>query len=179
MAAPLRVVGGNSVPDEYDPFATENNGYSVDAFYTRSTDGNGVSETKYVKLPPSLLAGIGDLVASRVIPEYRTEADVIRDAVYHRLHHVAMMKRDGKLVRLINRQIMLARASSHLHEMSELETLIEQHSAAMEQAAQTKDAEFLREIIECAEDDLNYLREAHKNRLQRVITDYRARLVTL
>lgn len=176
MPVPLRVVGREDVNNGFDPFSTENNGYSVDAFYTRSTDGNGVSETKYVKMPPSLLAGIGDLVASKVIADYRTEADFIRDAVYHRLHHVAMMKQDGKLVRLVNRQIMLARAANNLHEMAELENLLEQHGAAMEQAHSTGDMDFLREIIAGAEDDLNYLRPAHRSRLEDLIRDYQAKL---
>lgn len=59
--------------------------YSPERIYTKSTDGRGHSERATVNLPPDLLAGLGRMIASKLIPEYRTTADFVRDSVMHRL----------------------------------------------------------------------------------------------
>lgn len=80
-------VTGQSV-DKDDPWAiAQTNGYDIDKFYTRSTDGKGHSENVQAKLSPAMIGEIGELLHARVLP-YKTVQDFIRDACIHRAKYV-------------------------------------------------------------------------------------------
>lgn len=68
-----------------DPWSLASNAYDRDKFYTRATDGNGHDNTIAIKVSPALFGQLAHLVESRQVSAYRTKADVIRDAVIHRL----------------------------------------------------------------------------------------------
>ena len=77
---------GNLPVDPKDPWALATTGYAKDKIYTRSTDGHGHSDPLYVKLSPALMAVVCEAVEK--VDGYRTKADVIRDALIHRMHEV-------------------------------------------------------------------------------------------
>lgn len=83
-----------------DPFTPED-GYSPDQFFTPASDTKGHSERVRVNLRPDVLPALGALVASGQFEAYRSTHDVIRDAIYHRLHWLAdqagVTYRNGKL----------------------------------------------------------------------------------
>lgn len=164
------------VDDTFDPFATDKKGYSLDKFYTKSTDGKGISETKYVKLPPSLIGEIGELIAQRKIPDYRTDADFIRDAIVHRLRYVAEMVADGKLQGVVNRQVMLNENMRVMQDMEECQMIVTTHRDSFEKAVQVKDAIMLEVALDAAEGNLDVLREAYQVELRGLIKDYRREL---
>lgn len=157
-----------------DPFALSGEGYSPDKFYTRSTDGKGASETKYFKAVPSIMGSVGELVASRQIPQYKTEADFIRDAIYHRLKYVAEGLKDGRLEATINRALMLSRIQDIHQELSDMNTIVTQYEEVMSNCVQTQDWVTLEGSLDAAESDLATLKPAYAERLQRVIERYRA-----
>lgn len=64
------------------------NTYDLRNFYTQSTDTKGHLTTLRVNLPPSMLHEMGNFVAARKIPQYRSNADIARDAIFHRLHWI-------------------------------------------------------------------------------------------
>lgn len=169
----LKVVGDNDDRDLFDPFALDDRGYSRDNFYTKSTDGKGNSETKYMKLPPSFIARIGELVASRKVPAYRTDADFIRDAILHRLHDVSQMVKNGELESFVNRQVMLSRVASRREEMSEFNALVTTHEEAMTECVQTGDRPLLGELLNDAEHDLLNVRPAYQRRLRILVKRFR------
>ncbi len=68
-----------------DPWNLLSSGYALERFYTRSTDGNGHSELIHVKLSPLLKGQLIAVVEERGLTAYRTQADVVRDALIHRL----------------------------------------------------------------------------------------------
>lgn len=74
-----------------DPWVLSQNGYDPDRIYTKATDGNGQSTVLHVKVSPALYYELQALVQSRAIPELRTYADVVRDALIHRMHHYRNM----------------------------------------------------------------------------------------
>lgn len=172
----LRVVGGGDMADEYDPFATDKKGYSEDKFYTKSTDGKGVSETKYVKMPPSMIGEMGELIARRIIPDYRTDGDFIRDAVIHRLHHIAEMMNDGRLSAVVNRQVMLNENMRVMQDMEECQMIVTTHRDSFEKAVQIKDAIMLEVALDNALGNLDVLRPAYQAELRKYIEDYRREL---
>lgn len=54
-----------------------------------STDANGDSTTIRAKLPASVMQRVSALIARRAFTEYDTNADFVRDAIYHYLWRVA------------------------------------------------------------------------------------------
>lgn len=72
-----------------DPWTMSSSSYDPNTFYTRATDGNGHDGNLQVKVSPALLGQITHILESRMIPDYRTRADVVRDAVIHRLRWLA------------------------------------------------------------------------------------------
>lgn len=72
-----------------DPWSLSSTNYSQENFYVRATDGNGHDATLQTKVSPALLGEIQRLVQSREIPQYRTYADLVRDALVHRLRYLA------------------------------------------------------------------------------------------
>lgn len=71
-----------------DPWSLTSDTYSPESIYTRATDGNGHDAVLYLKVSPALMGEIQRLVQSRVIPQYRTHSDVVRDALVHRLRYL-------------------------------------------------------------------------------------------
>ena len=69
-------------------WGTEDPHYSPDKFYTRGSDGQGNSSVSHVRMAPEVVGEIQSIIERRVIPEYRTAADLIRDAVVHRLKYL-------------------------------------------------------------------------------------------
>lgn len=60
--------------------------YSTHEFYTRATNKHDHSVPASVRLDPSISGEMNALIASGKIPHYRTVSDLIRDAIYHRMH---------------------------------------------------------------------------------------------
>ena len=80
---------GGVVGNPNDPWTLSGSSYDIDSFYTRATDGNGHDGVLQVKVSPALLGQITHILESKAIPAYRTRADVVRDAVIHRLRYLA------------------------------------------------------------------------------------------
>lgn len=91
-----RITGDAADPE--DPWAlAQTNGYSIDNFYTRSTDGRGHSENVQAKLSPAMIGEINALVHSRELPGYKTVQDFIRDACVHRAKYVSDLLRSSRI----------------------------------------------------------------------------------
>lgn len=67
--------------DEFlsDASQTADGTFSLDKFYTASSDKKGRQTTVRVNVPPSLMRTMQEIVARRTIPDYRTTSDMIRD----------------------------------------------------------------------------------------------------
>lgn len=72
-----------------DPWTLSSNSYDPATFYTRATDGNGHDSVIQTKVSPALLGEIQRLIQSKAIPQYRTNADLVRDALIHRLRYLS------------------------------------------------------------------------------------------
>jgi hypothetical protein len=79
--------GVHDPDDPHDAWALTNSGYALDKFYCRASDSNGHSELVHVKLSPNARAMLNMLVGDESLP-YKTQADVLRDALTHRIHFI-------------------------------------------------------------------------------------------
>jgi hypothetical protein len=77
-----------------DPLTTSsgptNGTYNPRAFYPMSRDKTApyAQSTAYIGIPAHVRNLMGELVASRKVPELTTVSAVVRNAIYHGLHHM-------------------------------------------------------------------------------------------
>lgn len=130
MTAPRPGTSTGNQPGPYDSWVLESNEYSADKFYTKSTDGRGNSELIQVKVSPFVFGLMAEIIESPDFPDYRTKADLVRDALVHRLHHLRAMAQDEA------RMASLKRKTGMLMQEAQAERL----KAEMEQEARFVDA---------------------------------------
>jgi hypothetical protein len=117
-------------PGIHDTWALETAEYSSDRFYTRATDGRGNSELLNFKTSPFVMGILSELVENPEFPDYRTKADVLRDALAHRLRYLQQMEKDP------TRMAKLREKTAMLQE----EMRVERLKADMQQEIRFKDA---------------------------------------
>ena len=87
-----------------DDWELDDGDYSPDRFYCQSTDGRGHGEEMRVKFPPALMGRLQAMFESARHPQYKTKADVVRDALYHwmryREHHAGPLPDAYRLIHL-------------------------------------------------------------------------------
>lgn len=76
----------------HNDFSGETGGYDPDEIMTSSQDRNGHSTNQRVHVPPSWRAMMEQYIQSDQWPEYRHMADIVRDALYHRLYWASQQK---------------------------------------------------------------------------------------
>lgn len=72
--------------DEFINSVSDNGSYDPDSFYVASRNAKGFKTTFTLSITPEVAAGIGEVIASRVLPHYRTPGDFYRNAIVHQLH---------------------------------------------------------------------------------------------
>lgn len=61
--------------------------YSLERVYKAAADRRGHSQPIQARMDTEIVGSLAELIASRLIPDYGTVSDFIRDAIYHRLHY--------------------------------------------------------------------------------------------
>lgn len=74
--------------EPFDHYSLADGAYDINQFVTGPA-GSTDSESIRVRLPLAQIGKIGEIIASKEIPEYRHPNDFIRDAVHHRLYWLA------------------------------------------------------------------------------------------
>lgn len=167
-------------PAAGDPWALSQQGYQREKLYTRSTDGQGHSATLYSKVSPALMHEIQALIQSRAIPELRTIADVVRDALIHRLHDYRDMLPPGALnlghaIAIEMRQAELDKIKA---DREAWERLIEDVDARLHDLIKTGEYEEARWVIEQNE-TIDSMSDAYLTRLTKVLDDHRHSLASI
>jgi hypothetical protein len=120
--------------DNGDDFATDSSStYSRDSYYIGATDSRGHGTKSYVNVPPQVKGEISALLASRSFPAYRTEADLYRDAIVHRLHDLSEMMKDGSPVasgrlEILSRRLIVESELEYERRMIESDEAIALHA---------------------------------------------------
>lgn len=162
----------------FDPFAPEDRGYSRTQFYIGS-GGRENGDSKSVRFPTWTIGPLGELIASRKVADYRTEADFWRDAAIHRLHDVAEMLDDDGLRMVVNRQIVLARIASRQTELAELNKIVSDFETTMRECVEAGDTGLLEVLLDDAEHDCGELRPVYRQKLSQVIDTYKVELAKM
>ena len=150
--------------------------YDAGRVYRRSTDDNGNKTSLTVTVPATLAARIAVVVASRQIPAYRTGADFLRDAVYHRLHWIEQMIADGGVSNEIRLEIGLAEIDAVRSEMETMAQTLETYRALLRGAVKQGDRDALTTALDHLDETLPTLREPYRSGLRRVRADYLAEI---
>lgn len=156
--------------DTTDPWETvDANTYSPDQVYTRSVDGRGHSVNTQTKMSPEIAGEIAALVASGVVPEYRTAQDFHRDAAIHRLKYWADREGAGGLERRLTIEMIRSKTEQALTEMTELQEMVDAKTRAIDAATKLEDWDHLARIIDAAEDEAEVIREPYRGKLMKVV----------
>jgi len=98
--------------------------YDPDHRFTNHTDRKGHSSEIRLRLPPQMASQISEIVATKVIPDYRRSSDFVSDAVYHHLHRIGRELDSGEIQRTLNVLVMLDDARRRKIEREAFEDLI-------------------------------------------------------
>lgn len=93
-ASPSPATGGGGSADPWGIASSA--GYDPDTIYVRASDDHGHSSDLRAKVSPTMLYEMRALIEGREIPELRSYADIIRDALIHRMkRHRDWLKENG------------------------------------------------------------------------------------
>lgn len=169
--------GGKGTPKgegSYDPFTmNDDKDYKPTNVYARSTDGQGHSTNMQVRVPPTISTEISALIASQVIPEYRTAADFIRDAVIHKMYEVSQRKKLGDLERRVTIQMRLARVEAWQEEMETMQKMEAEQTDTIKKALDLRDMDMVERLLELAQENLEFMRDPYAASMRRNITEFK------
>jgi len=99
--------------------------YDPSRFYTHSQDKHGHSVTVHIPIPKPLAAEISNLAKSGIVPAYRSQGDMVRDAIYHRTKQIAKMVDNGELDVAVNMAMLMSDEIRLIDEAEQAEQLID------------------------------------------------------
>ena len=141
--------------------------YDKDRRYTNHSDKAGHSSEVRLRLPPQMAAQIGEIVAAKIIPDYRRSSDFVSDAVYHHLHRISIEIDSGEIQRTLNILVMLDDAKRKKQEREAFEELIDtiNDNAQVFYSTHSKEAEWgrLREYMDELVDMVEFIPPEHKS----------------
>lgn len=149
--------GGSVTPLPGTSWQTEDGGsskYSVEQFYTESTEGGGFHGSLRVNVKPTVQKEMSVLVQSGKIPQYRTIQDIARDAIHHRLHWIANHYGVDSLKAVMafeTRRQISARLRQLLADQVEM---VDGYEEALNEALKAKDTTLLVDQLEQAREAL-------------------------
>lgn len=177
MGSVSAIRGGKGTPKgegSLDPFTMQDDGdYSPDTVYNRSTDGHGHNVNIQTRVAPDIAGELNALVASQVIPEYRTSADVVRDALVHRLYYIAQKIKDGDLERRVTIEMRLARLDAWRAEMANMERLENEQTEALQKALDLLDLDMMERLLQVAAENVEVMREPYAGNLREKVKKFR------
>ena len=161
-----------------DMWSTEDNAYSLDAFYTRSKDFQGHSTVYHVRMPDYVAGEIAAIIESKKIPEYRTAADLIRDAIIHRLHYLGerVESLSEGMAKTISRVTIENQTTQYQNELKAYSELCVQVRDACREALAASDYDQLYSYIQQQRDLAEAIREPFRSRVLEVLDEYERRL---
>lgn len=145
-------------PDEFLTDAAEDTSpsYSLEKFYTASRDKKGHDTTIRISLPHSVMDGIARMVAQRVIPEYRTPPDVLRDALVHRLQWLGENFDDLEISELAEILAMETEAQELMRRREAVRSIIDDYDTALRMGSRVEQGKIvaaMRERVRKTRDD--------------------------
>lgn len=141
-----------NVSNAGDPWQVAAVNYSPDTIYTRSTDGHGhYEQLRNVKVSPAVYAVLSEMLARGDLPDYRTVADFVRDALLHRLHYIS--QNIGSLAQVVNEEIVAAEMATRIARNRHRADTVRVYSEQLATLEQDGDYEAISEAV----DSMSYI----------------------
>lgn len=153
--------------------------YDPNAIYSGSQDQHGHSANLRLTIPKHWLATFSELVQSSEFPEYKSNQSIIRDAIYHRMHHVANMSRSiaPHIARAMAMDILETRSAQVREVADQADNIISDMRITLDQAIRHGDYEAARRLLLEYEETIEiHFPEPHLTRLMDEVDRYRSRL---
>lgn len=170
---------GDSLGDAHEPppsvtasWSTEDVSYDRAKFYCHSTDRKGHSEPIRAPLPPTITAKMSEIIQSKRFPDLRSVQDIIRDAVYHRLHDYAEFTEDNELKQLVAFEMRASERARRMYWMDRQDWAIKQVEQMLQRATELKDNFALIEATAKGRLDAVEMIEPYRTRMLEVIDKY-------
>lgn len=129
--------------------------YSLDTFYTRSTDDDGHHSSIAISLPPHTAGRIDELLQKGLYP-FKTKGHFVRDAIVHRLQYLAERGNIPELERFVALETRAARLAMIRYEDESMTNMIENYDQMLRMKRDRNDkrgiAFLLDDIRETAEE---------------------------
>ena len=155
--------------------SSQGGGYDPDQIHTNSQDDHGHSIHLRVHAPKTWGAIMGQIVNSDSWPEYKSNQDIIRDALYHRLHWIDQQK-DRSHNPHINQALARARLEQALHQDSvdaeEWHLFSNNIQATLNRRLADGDNTGIKEFIQAAIPAVESFREPYRTRLSEQLRNF-------
>ena len=160
-----------SAPPEW---GTQDPSYGPEKLYTKGTDGRGNSHEVRVRMPPTVVGQIQSMVEQRLIPEYKTSADFVRDAVIHRLKWLEenSLAENSDTARRMRGVVASAELQRLADEMRDADEQVDMAKQNLKAAHKTGNERMLRRAVEHCWDIAEGLEEPWKSRVEEEIREY-------
>lgn len=146
-------------------------GYSLDQFYTASSDRKGGTAQLRVNFPPHFAAEMAHIVYRHIVPEYRTPHDIVRDAVHHRLEYLGVHLSDPAIMRAVNQNRRLATIERQMMDLEAMQSFLDMVNELYSRGRGLEDREAVRMAVQHIEDELPGMREPWTSRVLKVLDE--------
>lgn len=158
---------------------SEDEWYDPKNFYTHSSDKQGHSAPVKMQVPKNLAGQISRVIGSGAIPEYRSNQDFYRDAIFHRAHSVGRWIDDGEIVREVTMLIIKSEEDMIAQEARDARDLIEvtQHNIEdwLQRGEIARAREHIKDRMSKASSVPESFREEYMGMLKRLLLQSKAR----
>lgn len=139
----------------------EDTSYSEEKFYVASVNEHDHDESMRIRMPKWMMVYMQDLVRDPRLPAYRSVADVLRDALAHRVHYIHENGLTDSDTDWIEREILrgsMARiASRRADKIENVQSVI----TTITEAQQSHDPDELNAALEVAANMANHIGEPY------------------
>lgn len=102
----------------------EDGWYDPNKFYTRSEDKHHHSSKLTLNISKTTMGNMQTLVAGGKIPQYRSVADVVRDAITHRVYTIGRKIDDGEVLADTTVSMLQAESDHFIAQAKDMEQLL-------------------------------------------------------
>lgn len=166
--------GEDGKGEGYDPWTLSGGDkYQVSEFYCRARNKHDHSVKVTVYLKPEVIGMLGHLVADPTLPLYKSQQDVIRDAIIHRARQLTDIAKnpDSKLAKMISDELRKAELVNMVEDIQSKAAEVRMVEEALTVAK--KDPSALDKMIEHYEDRLEDLDDPYKEEVADILRRFK------
>ena len=144
-------------------------------YYTRGSDGRGNGHEVRVRVQPTVAGQIQSIIEQRRIPEYHTMADLVRDAIVHRLKYLEQeVLDDPALTRAMRTETSLAEANRMYGVVKRNDEVVSSMRETLAAMSQVGNPEMLAQVVTTTKDLAEGYDEPWRSRLEELAREFEA-----